>query len=96
MGEREAYHMEDSPFCVPSGMVVADRMSRVWITGLKPFYVTDNSKLTVICPEKYRRYATRVEDNIPIFTETLKITNMGGQRIVLAPGRPAGSSDDIE
>eukprot|EP00973_Karenia_brevis_P026299 3626880-Karenia_brevis.AAC.1 len=45
MGEREAYHMEDSPFCVPSGMVVADGQSRVWITGLKPFYVTDNSKL---------------------------------------------------
>eukprot|EP00973_Karenia_brevis_P009228 1251546-Karenia_brevis.AAC.1 len=89
MGEREAYHMEDSPFCVPSGMVVADGMSRMWITGLKPFYVTDNSKLKVICPEKYRRYATRVEDNIPIFTETLQVTKMGGQRIVLAPGRPA-------
>eukprot|EP00973_Karenia_brevis_P052629 7311369-Karenia_brevis.AAC.1 len=45
MGEREAYHMEDSPLCVPSGMVFADGMSCVWMTGLKPFYVTDNSKL---------------------------------------------------
>eukprot|EP00973_Karenia_brevis_P035226 4859764-Karenia_brevis.AAC.1 len=77
--------MEDSPFCVPSGMVVAGGMSRVWITGLKPFFVTDNSKLKVICPEKCRRYATRVEDNIPIFTETLQVSKMGGQRIVLAP-----------
>eukprot|EP00973_Karenia_brevis_P009846 1331614-Karenia_brevis.AAC.1 len=72
LGERQAYQMEDSPFCVLSGMVVADGMPRIWIPGLKPFYVTDRTKLKVFCPEKYRRYANRVEDNIPIFTETIK------------------------
>ena len=33
----------------------------------KPFYVTDPSRVRIMCPEKFRYYADRIEDNGPIF-----------------------------
>jgi hypothetical protein len=43
----------------------------VWVDGGLPFHVTDASKLQVICPLKYRMYADRIQENVPIFKEDI-------------------------
>ena len=47
---------------------------------MKPFHVTNQNKLKVHCPEKYRIYAKRVEDNIPIFQSKMFISRVGERR----------------
>ena len=44
------------------------------------FHVTNKNKLKVHCPEKYRIYAKRVEDNIPIFQIKMFISRVGEKR----------------
>ena len=45
----------------------------MWIPDSLPFHVTDASKLQIICPLKYRVYADRVEEYVPIFKERVKL-----------------------
>ena len=74
-GQREAYYLKDAPFCVPQGIIVEEQfMPYEYIPGLLPFHVTDCSALKVICPEKYRKYADRDDEYIPIFKENLRIS----------------------
>ena len=47
---------------------------------MKPFHVTNKNKFKVHCPEKYRIYAKKVEDNIPIFQSNMLISKVGEKR----------------
>ena len=81
LGTQEAYNLTDAPICVPQGKIVlGNEMPYVWIPGMKPFHVTRKDKLKVHCPEKYRIYAKRVEDNIPIFQSKMLISRVGERR----------------
>ena len=67
-GRTEAYQLEDAPLCMPMGDIVQkEKMVFIWIPGFVPFHVTNISKLKISVPQKYRKYASRVEDNVPIF-----------------------------
>ena len=96
-GQREAYYLKDAPFCVPQGIIVEEQfMPYVYIPGLLPFHVTDCSKLKVTCPEKYRKYADRVDDYIPIFKENLRISvNQKTGRSKIAPARSKAGGVEV-
>ena len=74
MGQKETYILPNTDcLALAAGEVVADGKPQVWLTGQKPFHVTDPSKLTIICPLKYRLYADRVEENVPIYKEKVTL-----------------------
>ena len=55
---------------MPMGDIVQkQKMAFIWVPGLLPFHVANISKLKVSCPQKFKKYARRVEDNIPFFEE---------------------------
>ena len=62
----------------------------IHVNGSLPWYCTDASKLRVICPLKYRQYADRIEENVPIFRETVRlgdhVAGDGGHRVKGIPG----------
>eukprot|EP00973_Karenia_brevis_P008175 1106547-Karenia_brevis.AAC.1 len=73
------------PICVPQGGIVEqNKMPFIRVHGMFPFHVTDPTKLRVYCPEKYRMYAKRDEDNVPIFSEMVTVRN-NSQRTKLYP-----------
>ena len=59
---------------------------------MKPFHVTDKTKLKVTCPEKFRYYANRVEDNIPIFASKMLVSSMK-QKQAQATSKPTGTGE---
>ena len=65
------------------GKIVASGMPHIWITNELPYHVTDRSKLQVICPLKYRIYADRVDDHVPIFKENVRFS--AGTRAAASP-----------
>ena len=58
-----------------------------------PFLVTDPSKLQVICPESARRYADRVDNNVPIFKERITIAGRRASRAVPAKSAAEPTSE---
>ena len=64
-------------------------MPYIWIPAELPYYVTDMTKLTIICPEEYKLRADRLDHNVPIFKET----------VTFAKGVPAtpkvGADDEL-
>ena len=90
--------LKDSPAAMSTGQVVnQQRRPHVWLPGSLPFYVTDPSRLKVICPLRYRLYADRIEENVPIFRETVRlgdhVTGDGGHRVKGIPGVPVAAED---
>ena len=78
---------------------------------MKPFHMTDRSKLKVHCPEKYRIHARRVEGNIRIFQSKMLVSSVGqrksqatckatgagrGTQEGLAPVKPADVQEAVE
>ena len=57
-------------------IVQKQKMAFIWIPGLLPFHVTNISKFKISCPQKFRKYASRVEETIPIFEEEFTISNL--------------------
>ena len=53
-------------------VVETKRRPHVWIPGQLPFYVSDESKLKIICPMRYRLYADKVEHYVPYRTEEVE------------------------
>ena len=83
LGSIEAFHMHDSPFAVSCGQTVERRKHPfIWIPGILPYHVTDLTKLKIICPEQYKKYAARVDDFVPIFREEMTI---GGRKKTKTP-----------
>ena len=52
--------------------VINRNMPFVWEGGKLPWHCTNRSKLRITCPEKFRIYADRVEQNVPIWREDVK------------------------
>ena len=78
VGNTEMVVTNTSVTCLSMGEIVEKNgMPFIWVTGQKPYHVTDPRKLSIRCPLKYRRYADRVEDNNPIFKETLTFRRPG-------------------
>ena len=72
----ELYCLSDCPTAMCQGMIVnTRRMPYIWQPGCLPWHCTDISKLKIFCPEKFRFYADRVEDNVPIFKELVYFHN---------------------
>ena len=63
------------PLVRSTGIDVDSGKAFVWWPGSLPFFVTDVSHLVIQCPEKYRQYATRVDEHVPIFTSHVRFTH---------------------
>ena len=74
LGKTEAYLLPGkSPIAMSMGEIVQKGRPLVWETDKLPFHATDASKLQISCPLKYRLYADRIEENVPIFKETVRL-----------------------
>ena len=85
LGVAEAYMLQDSPIAVSMGETVIKRgMPFIWIPPDLSYHVTDPSKVTVKCDSKYRRYAHRIEENVPIWREDIIVSShrQGGAPIL--------------
>ena len=71
----------------------------LWLLDQLPFHVTNPSKLKVFCPLKYRQYAKRIDNNVPMFEEEVTLHKFPGAEQVpniFAPALPfqvGGSSN---
>ena len=65
----EAHVLPDSPLAMSMGMTVNDGKPFIWCTGELPWHCTNRSKLKITCPLKFRHYADRVDEFVPIFKE---------------------------
>ena len=73
VGLTEAYRLPKGPFAVSMGRTVKDNsMPFIWVPNDLPYHVTDMSKLQVWCPMRYRDYAHRVEQNVPIWNQRMR------------------------
>ena len=75
LGQTETYVLPKAPLAMSMGQIVEAGRPMIWLTGQLPFHVSDMSKLQVICPLKYRMYADRIEENVPMFKETVQFSN---------------------
>ena len=90
LGRTEAYKLDDAPLCMPMGDIVQkQKMAFIWIPGLLPFHVTNFSKLKISVPQKFRKYALRVEENVPVFEEEFTISVFDDLSHAHAPVRVA-------
>ena len=48
-----------------------------WQKGIKPFYVSDKTKMRFYCQERYRIYADRVEGYLPTLREKAQFSKNG-------------------
>ena len=46
---------------------------RIHWPGQLPYYIKDVTKAKVICAESNKIYADRIDENVPIFTDTITI-----------------------
>ena len=75
LGRTEAYKLDDAPLCMPMGDIVQkQKMALTWTPGLLPFHVTNLSKLKISVPQRFRKYALRVEENVPVFEAEFTIS----------------------
>ena len=93
LGRSEFYALNDSPFAACMGGLVLEKdLPFIWRKPGLPWFCTDSSKLTIHCDEKYRRYADRVEENVPIFAEEFKLVKLDqtgiGDKVKGNPARP--------
>lgn len=79
LGKTEAYVLDASPTAFSMGQIVNEQCHPlVWEPGKLPYHVTDPEHLKVICSEKYRMYATRVENNVPTWEESIQVGTYPG------------------
>ena len=72
---REFFILPDAPLAACMGQTVIGKgQPFIWNPPDLPYHVTDASKLHISCPEKFRRYAHKVENNVPIFRERVTIS----------------------
>ena len=81
MGTCEAYLLPDSPFAKSMGQSVEDdRKPFIWLPGQLPFHVTNAKHQNISCPMKFRAYADRVEDYVPIWKEQVTFHSVEQQK----------------
>ena len=66
--KQEAYCLNKSPVASTMGLMVGVADQPIHRQkGIKPFYVSDKSRMRFYCPEDFRIYADRVEGFVPIW-----------------------------
>ena len=71
-GECEQHLLEDCPDVRSSHLLVEGlQRPRIHWPGELPYYIKDLTKAKVICPESNRIYADRIDENVPIFSDTI-------------------------
>mgnify|MGYP003317440219 CR=1 FL=1 len=75
-GTLEAYMLKNAPIAAPQALTT-DYYGKPYIhlPNELPFYVTEANRVRVICPEKFRYVADRIEDNCPMFKACLLYTS---------------------
>jgi len=94
---KEIYMLKDSPAAVSIGQIVNEQgRSFVWPTGQLPYFANDNSKFKHYCPLKNRITASRVENNVPMFTEMVTLSHPASAQAApnYLPGLPANEVPD--
>ena len=66
-GAANHHMLPKCPIVRSVGLDVQNGKAFVWLPGMKPFFVADPDELVLQCPESYRMYADRVDQNVPIF-----------------------------
>ena len=96
-GTLEAYMLKNAPIAAPQALIT-DIYGKpyVHLPHEKPFYVMDPSRIRIMCPEKFRYYADRIEDNCPMFKMDLTFQHPGSSASRRLPAYPAKSSDKTE
>ena len=54
---------------------VVNRHNRafIWVPNQLPYLVSNPDKLSITCPFKFRQYASHLGQNVPIFTDQVRI-----------------------
>ena len=74
LGRTECYKLAQSPIAISMGEVInKQQRPLIWMPGQLPYHVTDPTKVKVMCPLRFRNYANRLEDNVPIWRESLTL-----------------------
>ena len=87
LGCLNAYELSSSPFAVSMGQVVSQGCPFVWVDPNAPFHVKPERahELQIIVPEDAKIYASRVDQFVPVFKDTVHLSP--------AASVPASSSD---
>ena len=89
---QEAYVLPHCPFAVSLGdLINRQNYAFVWMPGALPFLVNNTNRLSVKCPLKNRLYADRIEDNVPIFSDSLAFGPKAQAEAAKVPGLPSSS-----
>ena len=95
IGLTEAFRLPKGPFAISLGQTVT-QLSKpfIWLCGDLPYHVTDPSKVQVYCPMKYRDYAHRVEENVPIWRQKIQLSSRkdGTKTVHASPHKTPASS----
>ena len=84
-GETECYLLEQSPWALSIGEQVKNGKAFIWTPSddangelPKPFMVSQENvhMLKVKIPERFRRYADEVRENVPLFREKVSVSHM--------------------
>ena len=79
LGDGELYLLPKSPIAISLGAkVVQANRPFIWIHPDLPWHCTNPSKLRVVCPMRYRQYASYVKQHVPYFKEEVTV----GPRVV--------------
>jgi hypothetical protein len=85
-GECEQHLLDDCPEARSSYFLVDTlQRPRIHWPGSLPFYIKDASKAKLVCPEWNKIYADRVDENVPIFSDTITL----GDSVNALPAAPA-------
>ena len=83
------YMLDSCPLVRSTGLDVSSGKAFVWLPGSLPFFA-EPSSLKVECPEELRHYATRVDENVPIFTSQVQFAHGAPNPVDASSG---GSAD---
>ena len=70
IGRMEAFYMDKGPCAIPQVVTTNENAAPyIHVNGKMPWFCSDASKLTIICPEKYRIYADRLDLDTLMFLD---------------------------
>ena len=99
-GETECHLLEQSPWALSIGEQVKNGKAFIWTPSddangelPKPFLVSQENvhMLKVKIPERFRRYADEVRENVPLFREKISVSHMPAE---LGPSLQDDNGDD--
>ena len=94
-GEGIFYTLKDCPAAISLGQQVNEQgKAWIWFPNQLPYFIQSHriSDVTFHCPESAKLYVDRVEQNVPILSETVECLAMPAKDEVLPKPSAAGSS----